>query len=392
MNLLGSDYYEMIADVSLSQEDLFSLCVLYQPLIGHSALSLYLTLANNEGDSHTHLELCTLMACSIDVIEEGRSILEQYGLLSSWHKESEQLYRYQLKKPLAPENFLDHYIYGLAYRKMVGAIAADQVRQRFARLEVSGFTEVTKVLDSSRLLASDVKELKEFLDQRKVKPMKENESFNQRAFLRGLRDINFPLSLRTPENLEMISNLAVVYGISEKRMGALVSRSTSYQPDTFDKEKLAKLAKAEAVENEANKTGYEMAPVLFLKELQQGVGVSEKNKALLEELVRTYQLPGPVINVLIEYAITTRKSKTLSPAHALVREIALSWKLNNIETVEQAQNFLASWSGRTKPANSPAQPPLTHKQQDLFSLEQSADIDAEYQKLIEELKALEKQS
>ena len=87
--LSKDDYYEVYLKSIISDFDRDTLSMLYQPIIGGAAVSLYLTLQQDHkkiDKQFTHEELVNSMGFSIDIIQSAREKLEAIGLLSSYYK------------------------------------------------------------------------------------------------------------------------------------------------------------------------------------------------------------------------------------------------------------------------------------------------------------------
>jgi replication initiation and membrane attachment protein len=87
-----------------------------------------------------------------------------------------------------------------------------------------------------------------------------------------------------------------------------------------------------------------------LEVYQQGSKIPDADIDLVESLVTEYQLPSPVINVLIEYVMLTQQYKL---PKALVEKIAGHWKRLKLATAHDAlelakkeHQIYKQWSGR----------------------------------------------
>lgn len=109
--LIPVDRYTVRSNGVLHDFDRKVLTLLYQPLIGYRALSLYMTLWSElellSEKETTHHSLMVLMQCNLKEIYEERLKLEGIGLLKTYvNREEPKLFIYELQPPLTPEQFL----------------------------------------------------------------------------------------------------------------------------------------------------------------------------------------------------------------------------------------------------------------------------------------------
>ena len=92
VTLLPADTYVVINKSILCDIDRKYLISFYEPIIGHLATSLYLTLINDlESEKQisrdfTHHHLMSLLKVPLKVLKEAREVLEGVGLLKTYYK------------------------------------------------------------------------------------------------------------------------------------------------------------------------------------------------------------------------------------------------------------------------------------------------------------------
>src|SRR4051812_39139246 len=145
--ILPIDRYVVAAGGLLHEYDRKVLTFLYQPLIGSTCLSLYMTLwAELEenrlwSESSTHHLLMNLLGMNLKEIYEARLKLEGIGLIKTYSKtvDEERSFIYELQPPLNPEQFfLDGMLNIYLFRK-IG-------KNHFARLK-RFFTDKQKPME-----------------------------------------------------------------------------------------------------------------------------------------------------------------------------------------------------------------------------------------------------
>lgn len=365
MELKSKDVYKIECQNVIGSDQLFSLAVLYAPLLSANATKLYCFLAaeaNRGRGSLKHERICQVLNLTIMEVQQAREQLEQLALLKTYYRAGSYCgyYNYQVWLPLLPAEFLKNDIFGRMYAKLAGVQQYEQSKQ----MSVRTFTELTNYEDiskpfSNRCMASwDEENESEFHRIR----MQENQAestfdlpvaFDYDLFFKDLSYMAVPASVRNKESLKVIGELAVLYGIDPVRMGFLVSKSVHYDPlqperATLDETMLRDKCRREHssyVNPNLPKTKYDIAPIQFLQKKQNGVAVTASDARLLEYLVRTMRLDPSVTNVLIEYVLSTYDMKL---PRAVTEKIAASWVRLQIKTVDQALEVIRSQSIRQK--------------------------------------------
>lgn len=110
--LKPSTFYTVYGEPQLDQSKQDALLYLYQPIIGSSASSLYLTLISDimlDGKSQSlmHTDLLAAIDTGLTNLIKAREKLEGIGLLETFEVMNEEMGSsliYQLRPPLVPEN------------------------------------------------------------------------------------------------------------------------------------------------------------------------------------------------------------------------------------------------------------------------------------------------
>ena len=114
-SLLPADTYVVVNKCLLNENDKLVLSMLYMPILGNEACTLYLTLFNElKASSYmsnelNHYHLMTVMNLNLKQIKEARLKLEGVGLLKTYYKTgSVNNYVYELFSPLSAYEFFNH--------------------------------------------------------------------------------------------------------------------------------------------------------------------------------------------------------------------------------------------------------------------------------------------
>ena len=153
LTILPADSYTVINKSVISSLDKNIISMLYQPIIGHTATSLYLTLINDldklmvMSNDYTHHHLMTTMQLRLDDIVVAREKLEAIGLLKTYLKtDSINHYVYLIYSPLPANEFFSHPILNIVLYNNLGKEEYDKLLNfyKIPRLNLKDFQDVTK--------------------------------------------------------------------------------------------------------------------------------------------------------------------------------------------------------------------------------------------------------
>ncbi len=391
--ILPIDRYLVAANGLLHEYDRKVLTFLYQPLIGSTCFSLYMTLwAELEenrlwSESSTHHLLMNLLGMNLKDIYEARLKLEGIGLLKTFVKTDEdgRSFIYELYPPLNPEQFfLDGMLNIYLYRK-IG-------KNHFARLKhfftdqqkpkENEYQEVTvafqDVFASARPgslqylqdVSEDIEagENQQFIGRDETNPIQiDINTFDFELLAAGLNESLVPKKALTSKVKKVISNLAFLYHINPIEMKNFILGAVNPN-DEIDIEELRKGARdwyqfvnydqlpslinrtqpaAFQVQLSEPKTQEEKliryyettSPLTVFKERSGGIEPSNANLKVLEEVMIKYKLPPGVVNVLIDVVLIETKMQF---SKNYVDAVASTWARLQVKTVKEAMELAKS--------------------------------------------------
>ncbi|MEH7439818.1 DnaD domain protein [Neobacillus drentensis] len=389
--ILPIDRYIVAADGLLHEYDRKVLTFLYQPLIGSTCLSLYMTLwAELEenrlwSDSSTHHLLMNLLGLNLKDIYEARLKLEGIGLLKTFVKtdeEGDRSFIYELIPPLTPEQFfLDGMLNIFLYRK-IGKNHFARLKRFFSDQQMpkeKEYQDVTRafqdVFDSAmpgslQYLQGISEEMEQeenhhFIGRNASKPIQiELNTFDFDLLMAGLNESLVPKKSLTQKVKEVISNLAFLYNIDPIQMKNIVLSAVN-ESSEIDMEELRKGARdwyqyvnqdqlpsliertqpsAQLVQKDEPKTQEEKlirylettSPLRVLKDLSGGGEPSKSDLQIIEEVMFKQKLLPGVINVLIQFVMLKTDMKLTK---GYVEKIAGHWARKQIKTVKEAMDL-----------------------------------------------------
>ncbi|MBD1372801.1 DnaD domain protein [Hazenella sp. IB182357] len=394
----------------LHQLDHMVLTHLYQPIIGATAVSLYLTMSYQSSLNRTeysdiisHSYLLKLCALTYDQLLEARYLLEGVGLLSSYEKKLEDtrfFYEYALHPPLSPQRFFESDVLSLTLFNIMGKDSFIEIRKKILGLYTvkeraqdhtkknitKSFQEVFGSFSPSQLKSAitmdhEIEPISLFTDAEEGKaPTFNDESQLETVKLRlsslvddttwteklvaELNEIRFLYQLDEWDLIKALQNPYVTkqgiidverlrsYVKNEYRLrfgrAPVISPLSSIRATA----PAAVLPEKEGAKKRSEEEKHfeqleQMSPLELLSHYQQGAMIPSTDVELVETLVQHYGLPTGVINVLLEYVLLKYNYKL---PRNLIEKIAGHWKRLGIKTVkkalEQARN--EDWSLQKK--------------------------------------------
>ena len=129
LTILPADTYTVVNKTVLNSNDRKIITMLYQPIIGYAATSLYFSLIDDLdklellSDDLTHHHLMTNMQLKLDKIVEAREKLEAIGLLKTYlKKDSINHYVYVIYSPLSANEIFNHPILNIVLYNNLGKV------------------------------------------------------------------------------------------------------------------------------------------------------------------------------------------------------------------------------------------------------------------------------
>ena len=425
--ILPADIYMVVNKTVITSTDRKIITMLYQPIIGHVATSLYFTLCDDldkrevMSEELTHYHLMMTMQLKLESIVIAREKLEAIGLLKTFFKkENVNTYVYQLYSPLSAAEFLNHPILNVVLYNNLGKKEYQKVVSYFKipRINLKDYQEITKQFDEvfTPVPGNSITENDDIADTNKNRPTLMHQiDFN-------LLISSIPESMISPNCFnndvkELINNLSYAYGIDDLTMQGIV-RDSLNERGLIDKNELRKNARnyyqfeqggrlptliyTTQPEYLRSPTGdasnwakmvytFEtVTPYDYLKSKYKNGEPSARDLRLIESLLTDMKLKPGVVNVLTAYVLKINNQK-LSKNY--VETIAGQWKRLNIETVEDAMRLSEKEHKRVKKkleANKKTKPVETKQKEapvpDWFNKElDTVGISSEEQKELDDI-------
>ena len=373
VSLYPADIYQVVDKSLLSEFDKLILNMLYMPIIGNIAVSLYLKLQSETRNTFISQELTdhhlmTCMGSTLDNIKEARLRLEGIGLMKTYFHEGDiNSYVYELYSPVSAQEFFSHPIFNVVLYNNVGKTEYNRLFDYFKlpHLSLKDYEDITSSFD--QVFKSRNYTMLE---------LQEGEIISKnKQLLRYELDYDFDLLVSSlPKEMfnekclnksmkELITNLSYLYEIDPISMADLI-RASLTEKGNIDKEELRKNTRRFYQYNNDNrlpsllfksqpeylkdasgdnskrgkiiKVFESKSPYDFLKAKYKGAKPTDRDMKILESLLIDLKLNPAVVNVLIDYTLKTNNNKLVK---GYIETIAGQWKRSGIETASEAMQI-----------------------------------------------------
>ncbi len=393
MQYLASRDFIHIRRMSLiGDHDRQLLAELYQPLISHQGLALFLTL-----DALSHLFMSDeAMAVSMLIshtqmtlsdLSLAKARLEAVGLLRSYRKKQQdfEVHVLELFAPKSPALFFDDVLLRGLLSQYIGEAMVQKLRVRYHKPKpIVGFDEVSasfgEVFHPDYTLPSfNGKSDNGILDHRCSSI---ETKFDRRSFIDEIgRKSNIKTQMFTTPLLDEIDRLANLYGIDELAMAELVVTCFIGEDEriidfnklkemaaletkfAFAKTRRKSLSQVSSATSKARKIQLmeQSDPKTYFRYRNLNNAPAPADLKVINDMQTRYDLPLPVINALIDYVL---ESANLTFPRPLVEKIAASLARAQVTSAIDAMEYLvktrkkkSSTSKEKEKLEEPATPP-----------------------------------
>ena len=426
ISILPADTYTVINKTVITDKDKKIVSMLYQPIIGFSAVSLYYTLISDLdkrelfSDDLMHHHLMTTMQLKLEDIIIAREKLEAVGLIKTYMKKDNiNQYVYLIYSPLDANEFFNHPILNIVLYNNVGKKEYDKLLDYFKtpRIVLKDYQDITASFDEVfSPVQGTLKEMNDDITKRESNNIKMKNIIDFDLIISSFSDGQLNDKCFNDDARYLINNLAYIYNLSSLDMQGLV-RDCINERGMIDKTELRKrcrdyykfenagnlptliynkqpdfLKKPEGDNSKWAKMVYtfeNISPYQLLKAKYNGGEPTDRDKRLIENLLLEQKLNAGVVNVLISYVLKTNDEQLKK---SYVETIAGQWKRAGIETVEDAMRFAEKEHKKMKKIIKPKEEKISAKEKHKNSNDnlpawftKENDIDATTTEEIEEL-------
>ncbi len=373
MTILPADTYTVVNKTIITDYDKNLITLLYQPIIGSRAVSLYYTLLDETvkqqlmTKEETHHHLMKILQLKLESIIVAREKLEAIGLLKTYVKTGDiSSYVYVLYSPVSPLEFFNHPVLNVVLYNNLGKSEYHKIVDYFKvpNINVKGYEDIstsfsecfspqagqifgendniinreTNKLDISTSIDFDmlISSIPKALISDKTFNEEVKYLINSLAYIYDIDDLNMQVLVRNSLNEKGLIDQNELRKASRnyyqfENAGKLPTLIYSKQPDYLKKPKGDISNRAKLIYTFENITPYD-----YLKSKYKDAEPSARELKIIEDLMINYKLKPGVINVLISYVLQINNQKF---NRAYVETIASQWNRLNIETVEEAMKI-----------------------------------------------------
>lgn len=373
ISILPADTYTVINKTVINDSDKKIVSMLYQPIIGFTAVSLYFTLLDDldkstlMSEDQTHHHLMATMQLNLEDIVIAREKLEGVGLIKTYLKKGTiNNYVYLVYSPISANEFFNHPILNVVLYNNLGKKEYEKLLNHYKipRINLKDYEEITCNFDDVfTTVTGNIVEMNKDITKRDSNNIIINKSIdfnllissiptniqNERIFNKETKDLinalSYTYNLNTLDMQNLVRNSINEKGLIDKTKlrkscrdyyqfdnnGNLPTLIYNKQPEHLKKPKgdTSKWARmVYAFEN--------LNPYQFLKAKYKGAEPTDRDKRLIENLLIDQKLNPGVVNVLIAYVLKINNEQLKK---SYVETIAGQWKRLNIETVEEAMKI-----------------------------------------------------
>lgn len=373
INILPADSYTVVNKTVINDIDKRIITMLYQPIIGYTAASLYFTLLDDLdkreviSTDYTHHHLMATMQLGLQDIIIAREKLEAVGLLKTYiKKENINQFVYLLFSPISANEFFNHPILNIVLYNNLGKKEYEKVLNYFKvpRISLKDFEDITCSFDDVfSPVRGTIFEAEKDITKRDTNNITIRREIDFSLILEGIPKGQIQDKCFNDETKELINNLSYIYHLDTLDMQGIIRNSIN-EKGLIDKAVLRKscrdyyqfenygnlptliynrqpdfLKKPEGDNSKWAKMVYtfeNITPYQLLKAKYKGAEPTERDKKLVESLMIDQKLNPGVVNVLISYVLKINHEQLTK---GFVETIAGQWKRLNIETVEEAMRL-----------------------------------------------------
>lgn len=358
--------------------------VLYQPIIGSTALALYLffvqqTVVSNR-ISMQHIDIFHALNFGSVHFNEAKNKLEAIGLLKTYQttKESLEKYIYEVRAPISIQQFFKDPIYSHLLLGMVGEKQYQNIKARYRikKFDLTQYKEITKSFTAvyQKVSVYQDTDVSDIVNNDKGLINTEETLFDFEFFNQLIKgSYIFPQQL-TPQVKQAIQNLHSLYGVTPLEMKNFILQVHDIETNEVNVDRLYRVVRnnyqnqvkvdtakfnSESTKQTTSNTAVPKKDKLFnlfknyasvdfiymikkSKSKQSITGleyqVSDSELHIIEMLQSKYKFNVDVINVMIYYILVVSNNDSLHKRY--VEKIANTWVKEELGTCDKAWEFL----------------------------------------------------
>ena len=373
--------FKIIASRNLDHDHRAILSLLYTPLIGAKGVALYhafyalIDRSHLKTVSYPHSFMYDLIKITPTEYRTVRRKLEATGLISTHTQEDDVIYHIYL--PLSAESFIKDSPFAPYIAHVLGEARFNEMIEFFKikRVQMSNYQDITANFDDVFEPAQvKIKTRSQYLET-KQRPIEINHEFNLELFFESLPQSLIHPQTKTQRAKERFIQISYIYNLDESDLKTLVLQSLN-KDTTVNFEELHKRSGKVYQNQPKHHYAKRDAPydLDYFKHNDPkgvyvditGMDVPVADARIIDDLLSKTDMKIEVINVLIAYVL--KELNQQFPVYNYFEKIVAEWKRQNIESADDAIEFI-----KTKIANK--KNPKTSYRRPKKELPQDVEID-----------------
>ncbi len=374
--LSENDYLDVKLNSLVADYDIDTLINLYQPIIGYTAVSIYLTFIVESRNQRmtsmiTHNQLLNKLQIASSSFISERKKLEALGLIKTKLEvvNRTKIYHYSVFAPKTPFGFFDDVLLFAYLIKAVGTTDANRLKALYCiNDEQSEGEDISAKFGDVFKVNFDDPEFAQTLEKNTSvnrRGAKINSGFDYDKFFVALSEISQIQKIGfTKSDMKEIDRIATLNSSSEKEAAAAVARIYDHSAPKGKRINFDKLAwqlqnqskiLTEKNDNQSNKTDNQSKPIKnpfgeklnllencspkdYLSLLQNGVPAATTDMLVVNKISKKFGFSNGVINVLIEYVLNINNNVL---SDIVCEKYAAALSRTGVKTTIEAMEYLS---------------------------------------------------
>ena len=374
LTILPADTYTVINKTVIKDLDRKLITMLYQPIIGYSATSLYFTLIDDldrkeiSSSELTHHHLMSTMQLKLDEIVIARKKLEAVGLLKTFFKkDTVNHYMYLIYSPMSAYDFLNHPVLNIVLYNNLGKKEYDRIVDlyKLPKPNLKDYDDITSSFnDVFTSVSGNILFEQDEIVKREINKLKIDNQIDFNLLISSIPSNMISPRCFSDDVKELINALAYTYNLDDIVMQDLVRNSIN-EKGLIDKIELRKKVRnyyqfendgklptfvysrqpeyLKLPQGDTSKWGKmvytfeSVHPYDFLRSKYKKGEPSLRDIKIIEDLLVKQKMTPGVVNVLIDYTLKVNNQKLKKD---YIDTIAGQLNRLNVETVEEAMKVI----------------------------------------------------
>ena len=235
LTILPADSYVVINKTTITESDRKIISMLYQPIIGYTAVSLYYTLLDDldklqlMSEELTHHHLMATMQLKLDDIVIAREKLEGVGLLKTFFKKGNiNSFVYLIYSPITANEFFNHPVLNVVLYNNLGKKEYEKILNyyKIPRINLKDYEEITTSFDEAfSSIPGNILEMPDDIIKRDSNNIQITKGIDFNLLISSIPQSTINDKCFNKDTKELINALSFTYNLSTLDMQGIVKNS-----------------------------------------------------------------------------------------------------------------------------------------------------------------------